>query len=101
MDQLVKVSAIGQSVESIQSIALRQKATFAVQCTVAPKLCPAATSIFTGREEILEKLLWYFHPETTIRGPRIFVITGLGGIGKTQIAYRFVEMAESDTSVSR
>jgi tetratricopeptide (TPR) repeat protein len=59
------------------------------------RICPSPTGIFSGREEILLKMTLFFDPEASLRGPRIFVLTGLGGIGKTQIACRFVEEVQS------
>jgi hypothetical protein len=51
------------------------------------------TSVFTGREDILNQLDDYF----SLEGPdkdkqHIFVLYGLGGAGKTQIALKFVDM---------
>jgi Cdc6-like AAA superfamily ATPase len=50
------------------------------------------SSVFTGREDILSQLDSYF----SLEGPdkekqHIFVLYGLGGAGKTQIALKFVD----------
>ncbi|KAF7345915.1 FabD/lysophospholipase-like protein [Mycena venus] len=52
--------------------------------------CPPPSQIFQGRQDILEKMVEYFskHP-----GQRhIYILHGLGGSGKTQIALKFLEM---------
>ncbi|KAJ7614873.1 hypothetical protein FB45DRAFT_1109088 [Roridomyces roridus] len=59
--------------------------------------CPPASQIFHGRNEILDKMQEYFSQEPKKR--RIFVLYGLGGSGKTQIALRFLE--ETSDEVSR
>ncbi|KAG9125348.1 hypothetical protein FRC07_007991 [Ceratobasidium sp. 392] len=62
---------------------------------VAPRArikgCPPASIIFTGRSDALTLMEDYFmdDPATNVR--HIFVLHGLGGSGKTQIALRFVE----------
>ncbi|KAJ7761741.1 hypothetical protein B0H16DRAFT_1414835 [Mycena metata] len=51
--------------------------------------CPPATRIFQGRKKILAKMQDYF-----AQGPgqqHIYVLHGLGGTGKTQIALRFIQ----------
>jgi hypothetical protein len=50
--------------------------------------CPPPSGIFTGREDILELLRAYFFGDSTER--RLFVLYGLGGAGKTQLALKFV-----------
>lgn len=58
------------------------------------KACPAPTQSFTGRRKILEQMVAYFHPENTVVGQKRFVLHGLGGIGKTQIAYRYIQLSQ-------
>jgi hypothetical protein len=60
------------------------------------KNCPPSTVVFTGRGDILKRLQLYYDPSNHIRGPRIFVLTGMGGIGKSQIAYRFIEKSQDE-----
>lgn len=46
-------------------------------------------SFFTGREEFLHDLHTVFQKETSTALPQSWAITGLGGIGKTQIALEY------------
>jgi len=57
------------------------------------------TSVFTGREDILKQLDGYFSLEEPNNKQHIFVLYGLGGAGKTQIALKFVEMCCDQYSV--
>jgi len=50
--------------------------------------------MFTGRNDILERLAQYLNPSISsvaMRTQRIFVLYGLGGSGKTQIMAKFVD----------
>ncbi|KAF7357131.1 FabD/lysophospholipase-like protein [Mycena sanguinolenta] len=51
--------------------------------------CPPASSIFRGRQAILEVLHQFFAQGT--QKQKIYVLYGLGGIGKTQIALKFIQ----------
>ncbi|KAJ7448125.1 acyl transferase/acyl hydrolase/lysophospholipase [Mycena latifolia] len=53
------------------------------------KVCPAPTVHFTGREDILQEMTEYFN--RGIGQQHIFLLHGLGGSGKSQIAFKFVE----------
>ncbi|KAF7761692.1 hypothetical protein Agabi119p4_9684 [Agaricus bisporus var. burnettii] len=53
------------------------------------KRCPLPVQPFMGREEILDKMRKYFELGDDSR--RVFVLHGLGGSGKTQIALKFVQ----------
>ncbi|KAJ7841848.1 P-loop containing nucleoside triphosphate hydrolase protein [Mycena leptocephala] len=55
--------------------------------------CPPPTRIFHGRRTILDKMHQYFSQNTTSQD--IFVLHGLGGSGKTQIALKFIQEANS------
>ncbi|KAJ7622271.1 hypothetical protein FB45DRAFT_798371 [Roridomyces roridus] len=61
------------------------------QCHTALALvrCPPASQIFQGRQEILDKMQQYFAQDNKKR--RVYVLHGLGGSGKTQIALKFLE----------
>ena len=53
---------------------------------------PNPSMLFTGRQDYLDKLEAYFSP----RGPgyhsrREFLLYGIGGAGKTQLALKFAE----------
>ena len=53
---------------------------------------PGPSSIFTGRKEALTRLSEYFDEATAsvaCATQRVFVLFGMGGSGKTQIALKF------------
>jgi len=53
------------------------------------KLCPPPVLSFIGRKDILDKMRSYF--DTDCASQRIFVLHGLGGAGKSQLAFKFIE----------
>ncbi|KAJ7689977.1 P-loop containing nucleoside triphosphate hydrolase protein [Mycena rosella] len=59
--------------------------------------CPLATKIFHGRETILTQMHKYYVEDT--RKQRIFLLHGLGGAGKTQIALKFIEESSQFSDV--
>ena len=58
------------------------------------KRCPPSVRTFTGRNDILAQMQEYFFNGS--RNQHIFVLYGLGGAGKTQIAFKFVEMCQGE-----
>ncbi len=57
--------------------------------------CPPVTALFKGRQGILEQLDAYFYPRTGgERHRREFLLYGMGGSGKSQIALKFAEAYE-------
>ncbi|KAF8600234.1 hypothetical protein BDV93DRAFT_417889, partial [Ceratobasidium sp. AG-I] len=58
--------------------------------------CPAPSAVFTGREEPIARLTACLVHQTQDR--RIFVLHGLGGAGKTQIALKFIERTRTQWS---
>jgi len=54
-----------------------------------PKICPLPVSTFPGRKEILNKICDYFDSEH--KSQHVFVLHGLGGAGKSQLAFKFLE----------
>ena len=54
-----------------------------------PKMCPLPVLSFTGRKEILDKMCQYF--DTDRKSQHVFVLHGLGGSGKSQLAFKFLE----------
>jgi hypothetical protein len=52
---------------------------------------PAPSRIFTGREDILSELEACFFPADATEDQKCFVLDGLGGSGKTQIALMFIK----------
>ncbi|KAJ7668854.1 hypothetical protein B0H17DRAFT_1248157 [Mycena rosella] len=55
--------------------------------------CPPATRIFHGRQAILQGMHQYFNQNTGKQDT--FLLHGLGGAGKTQIALKFIEESVS------
>ena len=53
-----------------------------------PYNLPPQNPVFTGREDFLKYLYETFFGNETVDSPRLVALTGLGGIGKTQIALR-------------
>jgi tetratricopeptide (TPR) repeat protein len=58
-----------------------------------------SSRFFTGRDNILASMHDYYNDPHTLR-PRIAVMTGLGGVGKTQIALRYFEREKPSYSVA-
>ncbi|KAK7028586.1 hypothetical protein R3P38DRAFT_932004 [Favolaschia claudopus] len=56
------------------------------------KLCPIPVPSFTGRQEILQEIHQYFGQAQETR--LIFILHGLGGSGKSQLAFKFVQEAQ-------
>jgi Holliday junction resolvasome RuvABC ATP-dependent DNA helicase subunit len=50
---------------------------------------PNSSALFTGREDIIERLKDHFAGGDGCR--KSFLLYGMGGIGKTQICLKFVE----------
>ncbi|KAJ7891167.1 P-loop containing nucleoside triphosphate hydrolase protein [Mycena leptocephala] len=57
------------------------------------KNCPPPTRIFHGRRTILDNMHQYFMHN--MGNQRIFLLYGLGGAGKTQIALKFIQESAS------
>ncbi|QRV95706.1 kinesin light chain [Ceratobasidium sp. AG-Ba] len=53
------------------------------------KACPAPTAVFTGRQDIIDQIVACISKGDTQRC--VFVLHGLGGTGKTQLALKTVE----------
>jgi hypothetical protein len=58
------------------------------------KLCPLPVPTFTGRQDILEKMCRYFDSDSEFQ--RVFVLYGLGGSGKSQIAFKFLQKSQDN-----
>jgi len=46
---------------------------------------------FINRKDILDKIRSYFDEDVNNACQRIFVLYGLGGAGKSQLAFKFIE----------
>jgi len=58
------------------------------------KICPLPVKSFIGRKEILDKLSQYFY--SGHKAQHVFVLHGLGGSGKSQLAFKFLEDAQAN-----
>jgi len=56
-------------------------------------LMPNPSTRFTGRTEVIAKLKSHFFTNTNdaVQKRKLFLLYGMGGIGKTQICLKFVE----------
>ncbi|THH16169.1 hypothetical protein EW146_g4419 [Bondarzewia mesenterica] len=63
------------------------------------KRCPPPSDIFTGRADILSRMHNLFAAESNRQ--RVYVLYGLGGAGKSQLAYKFVQECQIDAQPSR
>ncbi|KAJ7712799.1 hypothetical protein B0H16DRAFT_1702701 [Mycena metata] len=59
--------------------------------------CPPPSRIFCGRQDILDKMHHFFFDTSS---QNIYVLHGLGGAGKTQIALKFINKSSSRYSFS-
>ena len=66
-----------------------QTTSAVVQASQAGNRCPPPSRIFHGRRAILNTMHEFFVQDT--RKQKIYVLYGLGGVGKTQIALKFIE----------
>ncbi|KAJ7019311.1 P-loop containing nucleoside triphosphate hydrolase protein, partial [Mycena alexandri] len=76
------------------SLALANVATIPLNQSI--NTCPPPSRIFQGRQTILVKMYQFFTPDSVKQC--IYVLHGLGGAGKTQIALKFIR--ESSGSFS-
>ncbi|KAJ7845248.1 FabD/lysophospholipase-like protein [Mycena olivaceomarginata] len=82
-DRIGKVSTSGLApMPTAIEIGLSQVATLA--------RCPPPSQIFQGRQDILAKMDDYFSKDIGKR--HVYVLHGLGGSGKTQIALKFLDI---------
>jgi len=58
------------------------------------KICPLPVKSFIGRREILDKMYQYFN--SGHKSQHVFVLYGLGGAGKSQLAFKFLEDAQTN-----
>ena len=67
--------------------------TGGMQITIPATQKPNSSPIFTGRQDIIEKLEKIFTHQVTSRliSRSSCLLWGMGGIGKTQICLKFVE----------
>jgi len=58
------------------------------------KISPLPVKSFTGRKEILDKMSQYFY--SGHKAQHVFVLHGLGGAGKSQLAFKFLEDSQAN-----
>ena len=58
------------------------------------KICPLPVKSFIGRKEILDKMSQYFY--SGHKAQHVFVLHGLGGSGKSQLAFKFLEDSQAN-----
>ena len=56
-------------------------------------LMPNPSTRFTGRTEVIAKLKKHFltNPDDVVQKWKVFLLYGMGGIGKTQICLKYVQ----------
>ena len=59
-----------------------------------PKICPLPVKSFIGRKEILDKMHQCF--SSSHKSQHVFVLHGLGGAGKSQLAFKFLDDAQTN-----
>jgi hypothetical protein len=62
------------------------------------KQCPHPSSIYTGRSGILDALSTFYR---TVGKRHVMVLYGLGGGGKSQIGYKFVQQCQASEKTNR
>ncbi|KAF4621806.1 hypothetical protein D9613_012188 [Agrocybe pediades] len=104
-------SSIPKVVEdSVRQAVQELKITGGIESQTSVRLFrPIVTTRFIGRQKEMEKLKAHFkirdtsgaRRQTTTGAVRSFLISGMGGIGKTQLCLRFVEDAMDNSTFSR
>jgi hypothetical protein len=64
-----------------------------IQASQIVNQCPLPSRIFHARQDILDKMCQFFTSNTGKQ--HIYVLHGLGGAGKTQIALKFINESSS------
>jgi len=63
-------------------------------------MCPPPVASFIGRKDILDKMCRYFDSDVNSACQHIFVLYGLGGAGKSQLAFKFIEESKGKRCAS-
>ena len=61
--------------------------------------CPSPLCTFTGQDDVLQQVELYFSNGEQMQ--HVFVLYGLGGGGKSQIAFKFIEQSQFGTKSSQ
>ncbi|KAF8602169.1 FabD/lysophospholipase-like protein, partial [Ceratobasidium sp. AG-I] len=94
MNSAVEAASLRKGLVTLQNHQLDEN-SMASMTSPTPKhsrigRCPPPSRVFTGREDILELMRSYFF-EASLMERRLFVLCGLGGAGKTQLALKFMQ----------
>jgi len=79
-------------VDAFESVAPKHPST-SIQHFNKHKLCPLPVLTFVGRKDILDQMSKYF--DLGCQSQHMFVLYGLGGSGKSQIAYKFLKDSQA------
>ncbi|KAG8693623.1 hypothetical protein FRC09_010389 [Ceratobasidium sp. 395] len=77
----------------VPTMHLRGSIPEASSTTHTTKLCPPPSSLFVGRDDLLNQIERCLGDA---QGQRVCVLHGLGGVGKTQLALKYVETHAND-----
>ncbi|KAJ6477782.1 hypothetical protein C8R45DRAFT_364985 [Mycena sanguinolenta] len=66
-----------------------QKSSATLQASQVMSNCPPPSKVFYGRQDILNKMHQFFTQD--MEKQKIYVLHGVGGAGKTQIALKFIQ----------
>lgn len=72
--------------------------SFSASKTPAPavlSMAPSVSDLFTGRESYLLELSNFFSDSSTSGTRRKALVCGMGGVGKTQICLKFLDMCSN------
>ena len=97
IEQLSKqeyLSPVNPNTDLVMSLVSPSPSPESVQRQRGRKLCPTPVASFIGRHDILNKMRRYFDTESACQ--RIFVLHGLGGAGKSQLAFKFIEESKGE-----
>jgi hypothetical protein len=75
------------------SVSPRPQQSLPIDQLKVHKMCPLPVKSFIGRKEILDKMCKYF--DSGDKSQRVFVLHGLGGSGKSQLAFKFLEDSQT------
>jgi DNA-binding SARP family transcriptional activator/tetratricopeptide (TPR) repeat protein len=87
-DPAVSAAATDAAADAAAAEAADAQAADAGRCPPRPAQLPAGVPDFTGRTAALDTLLRTLRKEPDGHAPRVVVVSGMGGVGKTALAVR-------------